>query len=107
MKKSLFKIYSDSITFEQGRTKHTEEELHKIILYGPEDKKEAARNELVIQNLSYVISAAVKIAGPYSDLNVIQAGNEGLIEAAKRFEPERGFKFITYATWWIRQFIIQ
>ena len=66
------------------------------------DKK--ALNELINRNLKFVISVAKQYSGskyPLEDL--VTEGNYGLIEAANRFEPSRGFKFISYAVWYIRK----
>ena len=67
---------------------------------------EAARQRMIESNLRLV----VKIARRYINrglplLDVIEEGNLGLIHAVKKFDPERGFRFSTYATWWIRQSI--
>ena len=65
---------------------------------------EASRERLVTTNLRLVVSVAKRFANrgvPILDL--IQEGNLGLLKAVDRFDPERGYRFSTYATWWIRQ----
>lgn len=78
---------------------HRREKLCKAIEEGWE-----AREHLIIANSRLVISVAKKYMGrgvPFLDL--IQEGNIGLMRAAKKFDYHRGYKFSTYATWWIRQ----
>ena len=65
---------------------------------------EKARQRLIEKNLRLVIPVTKKYRGmglPFGDL--IQEGNVGLMRAADKFDPEKGFRFSTYATWWIRQ----
>ena len=65
---------------------------------------ERARKKLIEKNLRLVVSVAKRYRGyrlPFEDL--IQEGNIGLMKAVEKFDPDRGFRFSTFATWWIRQ----
>ena len=86
------------------KNSHTEEEKLKLRRYVRDGNK--ARDHLIKANTRLVVSIAKKYMGqgvPFSDL--IQEGNLGLMKAVEKFDYRRGYKFSTYATWWIRQAI--
>lgn len=97
------------------------QEIGRVELLNPEDEIDLARSikkggfegtrsleRLVKANLRFVVSVAKQYQNQGLSLgDLINEGNLGLIKAAKRFDETRGFKFISYAVWWIRQSILQ
>ncbi len=94
------------------------QEIGKVELITPEEEvqlairikqgSEASLNRLIGANLRFVVSVAKQYQNQGLTLSdLINEGNLGLIKAAQRFDETRGFKFISYAVWWIRQSILQ
>jgi len=104
----VLRKYLDDISRYAILTPERERELGRVI-QNPETTEDARReavDELVRGNLRFVVSYAKRFHSPgISFLDLINEGNIGLIQAARRFDAERGVKFITYAVWWVRQAI--
>jgi len=97
------KLYLQQISKFPTLTLEEEKELGRRIRNG--DKK--AQKKLIESNLRFVVSYVKKYRGMgLGLLDLIHEGNIGLIEAAKRYDPEKNVKFISYAVWWIRQAVI-
>jgi len=97
------KFYLDQISRFQTLTQKEEKKLGKLIQKG---NKEALQ-KMIEANLRFVVVYVKKYRGMGLSLHdLINEGNLGLIEAAKRFDPNRNVKFISYAVWWIRQAVI-
>ena len=97
-------LYWKEIKDTEPLSREREFELFTRIRAGDED----ARRQIIEANLRFVVS----VARDYKDyglslVELISEGNVGLLEAVKRFDETRGFKFITYAVWWIRQAILK
>lgn len=108
--RSLEKYLSDVSAAPKPMTGEEEHEAGMMVRSGTPEQAKIGMNKLVVCNLRFVVSVAKQykaMSHTFSTSDLIQYGNEGLIKAASRFDPTRGFKFISYAVWWIRQRIIQ
>ena len=85
-----------------------EKELGKIIRNGQKKESDFAMKKLIQANLRLVVSIAKKYVGHgLLFMDLVQEGSLGLIKAAEKFDYSKGFKFSTYATWWIKQAIVR
>ena len=100
----VLRRYFQDIEDSQPLSREREVELAERITRGDM----AARDELVQANLRFVVDVARQYQNRGLTMaELVSAGNMGLMKAADRFDGERGFKFISYAVWWIRQSIMQ
>lgn len=96
----LFKLYLKEIGSYKLLSAQEEKELATKAKYGDE----AARNKLVEHNLRLVVSVAKVYNGfGLSISDLVQLGNEGLMKASQKYDVDKGYRFTTYATWWIKQ----
>jgi RNA polymerase primary sigma factor len=104
----LLRRYLEEISRYPPLPAEREKELARVIQdrFAPEEKRKEAIDELVRANLRFVVYHAKGFHSPdVPFIDLINEGNIGLIQAAKRFDADRGVKFITYAVWWVRQAI--
>ena len=105
-KDDILQMYLKDIGKIKLLKKMQEQELGQIILSEDKEKSLEARKKLIQSNLRLVVSIAKKYTGQgVLFMDLVQEGSLGLIKAANRFDYSKGFKFSTYATWWIRQTI--
>jgi len=105
---NVLTTYLDQMGQHNLLTRAEEYEVARLVLEGTEKEQEQAREKLIQCNLRLVVSIAKQYSYrgvPMSDL--IQEGNIGLMRAVEKFEYHRGFKFSTYASWWIRQAVVR
>lgn len=107
--KSFEKYLTDVHAYPPKLSHEQEVEAGNMVQSGDEETKQKGVDILVKHNLRFVISVAKQYhaQSTYTLGDLVNAGNMGLITAAQRFDPTRGFKFISYAVWWIRQSIMQ
>ena len=107
-KDDILQMYLKDIGKTRLLKRGEEQELGKIIMEGDEHTSLIAKKKLVQANLRLVVSIAKKYTGQgVLFMDLVQEGSLGLIKAANRFDYSKGFKFSTYATWWIRQTIVR
>ena len=107
-KDDILQMYLKDIGKTKLLKRTEEEELGKNIIEGDEAIALKAKKKLIQANLRLVVSIAKKYTGQgVLFMDLVQEGSLGLIKAANRFDYSKGFKFSTYATWWIRQTIVR
>ena len=107
-KDDILQMYLKDIGKTKLLKREEEEALGKIISEGEAHKAIKAKKKLIQANLRLVVSIAKKYVGQgILFMDLVQEGSLGLIKAANKFDYSKGFKFSTYATWWIRQTIVR
>lgn len=107
-KDDILQMYLKDIGKTKLLKRKEEQTLGKDILEGDSQKALLAKKKLIQSNLRLVVSIAKKYVGQgVLFMDLVQEGSLGLIKAANRFDYSKGFKFSTYATWWIRQTIVR
>lgn len=104
--RDMISLYEQQVRQIPLLSRKEEEKIWGILQQGGEEEKQWAKQKLVESNLRLVVMIAKKYHHhkPEIDLlDLVQAGNVGLIEAAERFNPQYKYRFITYASYWIRQ----
>ena len=105
-KDDILQMYLKDIGKTKLLKRAEEQQLGKDIIEGDTEKALKAKKKLIQANLRLVVSIAKKYTGQgVLFMDLVQEGSLGLIKAANRFDYSKGFKFSTYATWWIRQTI--
>ena len=107
-KDEVLQMYLKDVSKIKLLKKEEEIEVGRKIKEGSKKEADIARKKLIQANLRLVISIAKKYTGQgILFMDLVQEGSLGLIKAANRFDYKKGFKFSTYATWWIKQTIIR
>jgi len=107
-KDDILQIYLKDIGKFKLLKRDDERELGRIIKTGKKKEADFAMKKLIQANLRLVVSIAKKYVGHgILFMDLVQEGSLGLIKAAEKFDYSKGFKFSTYATWWIKQAIVR
>ena len=107
-KDEILQMYLKDVSKIKLLNKEEEIQIGKKIKEGNKKESIIAKKKLIQSNLRLVISIAKKYTGQgILFMDLVQEGSLGLIKAASRFDYKKGFKFSTYATWWIKQTIIR
>jgi len=107
-KDEILQMYLKDIGRVKLLNRQSEALIGKTIKEGTKKEAKIAKKKLIQANLRLVVSIAKKYTGQgILFMDLVQEGSLGLIKAAERFDYTRGFKFSTYATWWIKQTIIR